>query len=109
MKEQLPKQVYTNEFRAQAVLLVTRDGLSIAEAARRLSMSLKTLANWVKRAKDGRLPASEASAVAVRRIVTDTKAENSRLRRENAELRMERDILKKATAYFATESLRGMR
>ncbi len=42
MKEQLPKQVYTNEYRAQAVLLVTRDGLSIAEAARRLSMSLKT-------------------------------------------------------------------
>ncbi len=35
MKEQLPKQVYTNEFREQAVLLVTRDGLSIAEAARR--------------------------------------------------------------------------
>ena len=42
MKEQLPKQVYTTEFREQAVLLVTRDGLSIAEAARRLSMSLKT-------------------------------------------------------------------
>ncbi len=54
MKQQLPKQVYTDEFRAQAVLLVTRDGLSIAEAARRLSMSLKTLANWVKRAENGR-------------------------------------------------------
>jgi transposase len=109
MKEQLPKQVYTNEYRAQAVLLVTRDGLSIAEAARRLSMSLKTLANWVKRAKDGHLPASDAGAVVGRRIVTDAEAENSRLRRENAELRMERDILKKATAYFATESLRGAR
>lgn len=35
MKEQLPKQVYTDEYRQQAVLLVTRDGLSIAEAARR--------------------------------------------------------------------------
>ncbi len=35
MKEQLPKQIYTNEYREQAVLLVTRDGLSIAEAARR--------------------------------------------------------------------------
>ena len=107
MKEQLPKQVYTNEFRAQAVLLVTRDGLSIAEAARRLSISLKTLANWVKRAKDGRLPASDAGAVAGRRIVTDAEAENSRLRRENAELRMERDILKKATAYFAKAQLPG--
>jgi transposase len=98
MKEQLPKQVYTNEFREQAVLLVTRDGLSEAFAARRLSMSLKTLANWVKRAKDGRLPASAAGAVAGRRVVTEAEAENSRLRRENAELRMERDILKKATA-----------
>jgi transposase-like protein len=68
MKEQLPKQVYTNEYRAQAVLLVTRDGLSIAEAARRLSMSLKTLANWVKRAKAGHLPASDAGAVVGRRI-----------------------------------------
>ena len=104
MKEQLPKQVYTNEYREQAVLLVTRDGLSIAAAARRLSMSLQTLANWVKRAKDGWLPASDGGAVAGRRIVTDAEAENSRLRRENAELRMERDILKKATAFFAKQS-----
>ncbi len=111
MKEQLPKQVYTNEYREQAVLLVTRDGLSIAEAARRLSMSLKTLANWVKRAKDGQLPTASNSGVraAVQRMVTEEQAEVSRLRRENAELRMERDILKKATAYFATESLRGTR
>jgi len=109
MKELLPKQVYTNDFREQAVLLVTRDGLSIAEAARRLSMSLKTLANWVKRAKAGGLPASAASAVVGRHIATEAEAEVSRLRRENGELRMERDILKKATAYFATESLRGAR
>jgi len=51
------------------VLLVTRDGLSVAEAARRLSMSLKTLANWVKRAKDGRLPASNAGAAAAGRRI----------------------------------------
>ena len=109
MKEQLPKQVYTNEYRAQAVLLVTRDGLSVAEAARRLSMSLKTLANWVKRAKDGRLPATSNGASAGQRVITEEQAEVSRLRREVAELRMERDILKKATAYFATGSLRGVR
>jgi len=109
MKEQLPKQVYTNEYREQAVLLVTRDGLSIAEAARRLSMSLKTLANWVKRVKDGRLPAASNGASAGQRVITEEQAEVSRLRREVAELRMERDILKKATAYFATESLRGVR
>ncbi len=110
MKEQLPKQVYTNEYRAQAVLLVTRDGLSVAEAARRLSMSLKTLANWVKRAKDGQLlAASNGDSAGGQRVVTEEQAELSRLRREVAELRMERDILKKSAAYFASESLRGTR
>ncbi len=109
MKEQLPKQVYTTEYREQAVLLVTRDGLSIAEAARRLSMSLQTLANWVKRARVGRLPAVRGDARLGQRVVTEEQAEVSRLRREVAELRMERDILKKATAYFAKESLRGAR
>ena len=43
--EQLPKQVYTSEYRQQAVLLVTRDGLSVAEVSRKLSMSQKTPAN----------------------------------------------------------------
>jgi transposase len=72
-----------------------------------LSISPKTLLNWVRRAKTGNLP--EAGAVAPRRVVTEEAAELSRLRRENAELRMERDILKKSAAYFASESLRGTR
>jgi len=103
--EKLPRQVYTSEFRQQAVELITRDGLGIAEAARRLSVSPKTLTNWVKRAKGGDSPGAAAS----RREVTEAEAELSRLRRENAELRMERDILKKASAYFAQESLRATR
>lgn len=107
--EQLPKQVYTSEYRQQAVLMVTRDGLSVAEVSRRLSMSQKTLANWVKRAKDGASLVTHTEPGVARRIVTEEEAELSRLRRENAEPRTERDILKKATAYFATESLRGAR
>jgi transposase len=55
MMEKLPRQVYTPEFRQQAVEMVTRDGLGIAEASRRLSISPKTLTNWVKRVKRGRL------------------------------------------------------
>lgn len=105
--EKLPRQVYTSEFRQQAVAMIERDRLSVAEVSRKLSISQKTLANWVKRAIDADLTATEAGGA--RRIVTDAEAENSRLRRENAELRMERDILRKATAYFATESLRGVR
>lgn len=104
--EKLPRQVYTSEFRQQAVELITREGLGIAEASRRLSISPKTLTNWVRRARVGDSP---ASAAAPRREVTEAEAELSRLRRENAELRMERDILKKASAYFAQESLRATR
>ncbi len=94
--EKLPRQIYTSEFRQQAVELITRDGLSLTEASRRLAISPKTLTNWVKRAKRGDSP--EASAPAPRTAVTDADAELSRLRRENAELRMERDILKKSAA-----------
>lgn len=109
--EKLPKQVYTSEFREQAVAMLERDKLSVAEASRRLSLSQKTLANWVGRARGGgKLPrVSDGTGVVVRRTVTDAEAEVSRLRRENAELRMERDILKKSAAYFASESWRGAR
>lgn len=107
--EKLPRQVYTSEFRQQAVEMIARAGLSIAEVSRKLSISPKTLANWVKRARDGQLLQASIATGAARRVVTDAEAELSRLKRENAELRMERDILKKATAYFATESLRGAR
>ncbi|MDT5273048.1 MAG: Transposase, partial [Acidobacteriota bacterium] len=48
--EKLPRRVYTAEFRQQAVELMTRDRLSIAEASRRLAISAKTLLNWVRRA-----------------------------------------------------------
>lgn len=105
--EKLPRQVYTSEFRQQAVQMIERDKLSVAEVSRKLSLSQKTLANWVKRAKDGDLPT--ASAGTLHPIVTEEQAELSRLRREVAELRMERDILKKASAYFASESWRGTR
>jgi transposase len=106
MMEKLPRRVYTKEFRHQAVEMVARERLGIAEASRRLSLSPKTLTNWVRRAQGGVTPGGDA---APRREVTEQEAELSRLRRENAELRMERDILKKASAYFAQESLRATR
>jgi transposase len=104
--EKLPRRVYTADFRRQAVEMIVRDGLGITEASRRLSISPKTLTNWMRRAKSGH---SLAADVAPRRATTEEEAELARLRRENAELRMERDILKKSAAYFASESLRATR
>jgi len=103
--EQLPRQQYTKEFREQAVQLVLAQQVPIAEAARRLSMSGKTLKNWVGRDRRGQL----ATLGENRRPVTELEAELSRLKRDLAEARMERDILKKATAYFAKAQLPGTR
>ena len=91
--EQVPRQQYTKEFREQAVQLVLEQQVPIAEAARRLSMAGKTLKNWVGRARRGQL----ATLGENRRPVTEL----SRLKRDLAEARKERDILKKATAYVA--------
>ena len=101
MKKQ---QRYTPEFRAEAVKLVTEQGLSQKEAAQRLAIPKGTLANWMAASK-----ASTRPSAPVARSVADLEAENARLRKELAEARMERDILKKATAYFARESLPGTR
>jgi len=87
------------------VQLVQDQEVTIPEAARRLSMSGKTLANWVFRARHGQLAMRGES----RRPVTELEAEVSRLKRELAEARMERDILKKATAYVAKAQLPGPR
>jgi transposase len=95
--ERLPKQVYTAEFQAEAVRVVLEEGLSLAEAARRISVPKGTLTNWVMKARKGK-PVTAATG---RAPVSELEAENARLRRELAEARMERDILKKATAYFA--------
>jgi transposase len=103
--EKLPRQKYTKEFREQAVRLVIEQDLTIPEAARRLSMSGQTLSNWVFKARHGKLAGIDEH----RKPVTDLEAENSKLKRDLAEARMERDILKKATAYFAKAQLPGTR
>ena len=100
----MKQQRYTREFREEAVKLVTEQGLSQETAAQRLAIPKGTLANWVAAAK-----ASTRSSVPGARSVKDLEVENARLRKELAEARMERDILKKATAYFARESLPGTR
>jgi len=103
--EKIPYGRYTKEFREEAARLVIEDGLSAGEAAMRLSLPKSTLENWVRAAKAGKL----GSIGKNRRPLTEVEAELARVKRELAVTKMERDILKKAAAYFAKESLPGTR
>jgi transposase len=103
--EKIPRSVFTKEFKEEAVQMVRDGGLSQPEVCRRLSLGHSTLARWVRQARDGSLSA----ATTKRSPVTEEEMEIARLKAENAELKMERDILKKASAYFARESLKGTR
>jgi transposase len=103
--ERIPRSVFTQEFKEEAVKMVIDGGLTQPEVCRRLSLANSTLARWVARARKGGL----STAVAKRTPVTEEEMEVARLKREIAELKMERDILKNATAYFARESLKGTR
>jgi len=98
------QQRYTPEFRAEAVKLVTEQGLTQEAAATRLGVPKGTLGNWIAAARLA-TPSGTPGAL----TAAELQAENARLRKELAEARMERDILKKATAYFARESLPGTR
>lgn len=101
---EIPRQQYTEEFKQEAVKLVRESGLSITEVGRRLSIPPMTLKNWVYRNQN-----PKTSVGSSLRPVTELEAENSRLRKELAESRLESEILKKAMAYFAKESLPGTR
>jgi len=92
---------YTAEFRDAAVKQVEQGQRSMAAVARSLEMSSKTLANWVYLARKGQALIKRQPA----RPVSEVEAELSRLRQENARLRLEKEILKKAAAYFARESM----
>ena len=98
--ERIPKGKYTREFREEAVKLVTEGGLPVSESARRLSLAPTTLANWVKAFKAGKLTGIGKN----QKPMSDKEQEVSSLRRELARVKMERDLLKKAAAYFAKES-----
>jgi len=88
------RRTYTAEFKSEAVKLVTEQGYSLAAAARNLGVSANLLRTWKQKyaAMNEGEPMNE-----------DEQMELARLRAENQRLRMERDILKKATAFFASE------
>src|SRR5258705_7541507 len=85
----IPKAVYTKEFREEAVKLAMTEGVGVSEAARRLSISMKTVANWVRAAKAGKLERVGQH----QKPLTEIEAELGRVKRELAEVKMERDLL----------------
>jgi transposase len=101
----IPQGRYTREFRQEAVKLAIEEKLSLPEAARRLSLAPSTLSYWVKAYKDGKL----GEIGKTQGPLTEIEMELARAKKELAEVKMERDILKKAAAYFARESLHGTR
>jgi len=89
------RRKFTREFKISAVKLVNEQGYSPPQAARSLGVDAASVREWVKKFSDeeGLGPTGEGAA----------QAELRRLRKENARLRMEREILKKAAAFFAKE------
>src|SRR5690606_30171414 len=105
MSNQQRRGKYTLEFKQEGVRQV-RVGQSIAAVAQALGIPKASLSNWVRQAARGELGSAQSGAKDAAPVTQD-QMEISRLRAENARLRMERDIAKKAAAYFAQDTLQG--
>ena len=94
MNQKRTYKQYPKEFKDEAVALVLEQGYSVPEAAKSLGVATNMLYRWkekVEQQLEGKI------------LVEDERAELKRLRKENKELRMEKEILKKASAFFAKE------
>ena len=89
---------YTAEFKREAVRLITDEGYKASEAARSLDINANMLRRWIQKARD-----ESDSAFPGKGNLSPEHEEIRKLREENKRLRMEREILKKATAFFAKE------
>jgi transposase len=92
------RRAFSDEFKAETVKLVRDSGKGVGAIARELDLTETALRRWVEQAE---IDAGRGAAGA---LTTSEHEELVRLRRENRRLQMERDILKKATAFFAKES-----
>ena len=98
-QEQVPERTrrsFTDEFKADAVAMVLDEGRKIIDVAHSIGVGDGTLGNWVRQERTDR---GERSG-----LTTSEKAELAELRKVNAQLRMERDLLKRATAFWVKES-----
>ena len=94
--EKLPRTQYSQEFREQLVQFFKESGLTLVEAAKRLSLPKGTLKNWIYADKQGDL----ATVGKYQKLLSELELELSRVKRELAEVKMERDFIKKVCDLF---------
>jgi transposase len=92
------KKKYTQEFRQEAIKLVTEQDYSQAEASKRLGVPHANLSRWIKESNDLGI-----SKQGQKKVIRTEQKELEALRKENKRLKLEREILKKAAAFFANE------
>ncbi|RKH56607.1 hypothetical protein D7X96_39100 [Corallococcus interemptor] len=97
-KPRRQRRKFTQEFKDGAVKLVLAEGKGIPEVAKDLDLTESALRTWVEQAKQARGEGKPGA------LLQDEREELARLRAENRQLRMERELLKKAAAFFAKET-----
>ena len=96
-RQKRPRRSFTDDFKSGAVRLVLDEGKTIPQVARDLDLTGSALRQWVERARADRTKGKNG-------LTSEERAELAALRKEVRELRIQRDILKKAAAFFAKES-----
>jgi transposase len=99
MKEKITRQKYSTEFKTDAVKLVVEQGYSCSEVGRRLGLHSSNISRWIREHRQDEEQIAEGGVTR-----GELEEEVRRLRKENKRLGMEREILKKAAAFFAKES-----
>ncbi len=92
------RRVFSTEYKAEVVKLIHESGKSVGQVCRELDLTETAVRKWVAQAE---VDAGHGPSGA---LTSDERDELRRLRRDNTRLRMEREVLKKATAFFAKES-----
>jgi transposase len=95
-KERRPRRVFTPEFKAEVIAFCRQPGNSIATAVKDFDLTESAVRSWIRQA--------DIDAGVRGGLTTEERDEITQLRRENKTLREERDILKRATAFFARET-----
>ena len=96
--KRIPRRIFTAEFKREAIKLVTEQGLTMAEASRKLDVATKSLRTWIEQQERGQLKASLGASK-----LTADQQRIRELETENRQLRTDNDLLKKASAFFARE------